>query len=198
MKNIDAKFYASDYYDKNFNKYKVKAGTSLRYWKNKGWINEIDPYGCFQWYFTYWLDRRSKDDTTQINGCKKIVSRFRGKLVKMIRDADSKLDDYSISPKIKQILLQWINKKIFFDELSYQCIKMSYYWFNRQEILQKAKGGYSKEKAAEYYVQNKEAIKVKSREHYKNLPQDEKDKIKEYQRKKYRELVQYKKQALKK
>ena len=74
MKNIDAKFYASDYYDKNFNKYKVKAGTSLRYWKNKGWINEIDPYGCFQWYFTYWLDRRPKDDTTQINGCKKIVS----------------------------------------------------------------------------------------------------------------------------
>ena len=74
---------------------------------------------------------------------------------------------------------------------------MSYYWFNGQEILQKAKERYSKEKAAEYYVQNKEAIKVKSREHYKNLPQDEKDKIKEYQRKKYQELVQYKKEALK-
>ena len=29
---------------------------------------------------------------------------------------------------------------------------MSYYWFNRQEILQKAKGKYSKEKAAEYYA----------------------------------------------
>ena len=28
---------------------------------------------------------------------KKIVSRFRGKLVKMIRDARSKFDDYSIS-----------------------------------------------------------------------------------------------------
>ena len=27
---------------------------------------------------------------------KKIVSRFRGKLVKMIKDADSKFDDYSI------------------------------------------------------------------------------------------------------
>ena len=36
---------------------------------------------------------------------------------------------------------------------------MSYYWFNRQEILQKAKEKYSKEKAAEYYSQNKEAIK---------------------------------------
>ena len=36
---------------------------------------------------------------------------------------------------------------------------MSYYWFNRQEILQKAKERHSKEKAAEYYAQNKEAIK---------------------------------------
>ena len=52
---------------------------------------------------------------------------------------------------------------------------MSYYYFNRQEILQKAKERYSKEKAAEY---NKEAIKEKSREHYKKVSQEEKDKIK--------------------
>ena len=36
---------------------------------------------------------------------------------------------------------------------------MSYYWFNRQEISQKTKEKYSKEKAAEYYSQNKGAIK---------------------------------------
>ena len=36
---------------------------------------------------------------------------------------------------------------------------MSYYWFNRKEILQKAKEKYSKEKAAEYYLENREAIK---------------------------------------
>ena len=29
---------------------------------------------------------------------------------------------------------------------------MSCYWFNREEILQKAKENYSKEKAAEYYL----------------------------------------------
>ena len=63
---------------------------------------------------------------------------------------------------------------------------MSYYQFNRQEFLQKAKIRYSKEKAAEYYLKNKEAIKEKSRE---RLSQ-------EYQRKKYQELVQYKKEAL--
>ena len=67
---------------------------------------------------------------------------------------------------------------------------MSYYWFNRQEILQKAKERYSKEKTAK-------VIKEKSRECYKNLSQEEKDKIKEYQRKKYQEVVQYKKEALK-
>ena len=60
---------------------------------------------------------------------------------------------------------------------------MNYYWFNRQEILQKAKEKYSKEKAAEYYKQNKEAIKEKSKMRYKNLSQEEEDKIKEYQRK---------------
>ena len=56
---------------------------------------------------------------------------------------------------------------------------MSYYWFNRKEILQKAKEIYSKEITAEFYAQNKEAIKQKSRERYKTLTQEEKDKIKE-------------------
>ena len=60
---------------------------------------------------------------------------------------------------------------------------MIYNWFNRQEILQKAKERYSKEKAAEYYAQNKEGIKENLRECYKNLSQEEKDKIKEYQKK---------------
>ena len=45
--------------------------------------------------------------------------------------------------------------------MSNQYIKMNYYWFNRPEILQKAKENDSKGKAAEYYKQNKEAIKEK-------------------------------------
>ena len=99
LKNIDAKFHASDYYDKSLNRYKVKTGTS------KGWINNIDLYGWFQWYFRYWIGRRLKDDERQFNRWKSIVSRFRGKLVKMIKDTGSKFNDYSISPKIRQILL---------------------------------------------------------------------------------------------
>ena len=35
------------------------------------------------------------------------MSSFRGKLVKMIKDVGNKYDDYSISPKIRQILLHW-------------------------------------------------------------------------------------------
>ena len=45
-----------------------------------------------------------------------IVSRLRGKLVKMIRDAGNKFDDYSILFKIRQSLLHWgyeLREKIF-------------------------------------------------------------------------------------
>ena len=107
LKDIDQKYYGSSYYDISVNKYGIKCGASLRFWKNKGWINEIDPYGWFQWYFRYWLDRRSEDDKRQINWWKGIVGRVRGKLVKMIKDACSKFDDSSISPKVRQILLKW-------------------------------------------------------------------------------------------
>ena len=49
------------------------------------------------------------------------MSRFSNKLMKMIKDAGSKFDDYSISPKIRQILLYWgyeLAEKDFFNELT--------------------------------------------------------------------------------
>ena len=51
---------------------------------------------------------------------------------------------------------------------------MSYCWFKRQEILQKAKEKYSEEKAADYHAQNQEAIKEMSKERFKNLSQEKK------------------------
>ena len=36
LKEIDQKFYCSDYYDDSVYKFGVKCGTSLRFWKNKG------------------------------------------------------------------------------------------------------------------------------------------------------------------
>ena len=35
------------------------------------------------------------------------MNRFKSKLVKIIKDAGGRFDDYSISPKIRQILLHW-------------------------------------------------------------------------------------------
>ena len=107
--------------DVSVNKYGVKLRTSLRFKENKVWINEIDPYGWFQWYFRYWLGRRLKDDKRQINRWKKIVSRFKGKLGRMIRDAGSKFDDYSVLPKIRQIFLHWyyeLTEEDCFNQLS--------------------------------------------------------------------------------
>ena len=57
---------------------------------------------------------------------------------------------------------------------------MSYYWFNRQELLQKAKEIYhnrgGKEKPAEYYIANKDVIKEKTNNKYRSLSAEEKNK----------------------
>ena len=59
---------------------------------------------------TGWVDRRSEDDEIQINRWKGVVIRLKGKLVKIIKDVGGKFDDYLISPKIRQILLNWVYK----------------------------------------------------------------------------------------
>ena len=88
LKNIDQKYCCTNYYDASVKKYGVKCGTSLRVWENNGWIHSINPCGWFHWYFRYWLGRRSVDNKSQIDRWKNIVTRFKGKLVKMIKDAN--------------------------------------------------------------------------------------------------------------
>ena len=50
---------------------------------------------------------------------------------------------------------------------------MSYYWFNKQELLKKAKERYhndgGKEKAAKYYLDNKNVLNKKAKNVYKIL-----------------------------
>ena len=101
----------------------------------------------------------------------------------MIKYADSKLDDYSISPKIRQILFH----------LGYELTE-KHCWFNRKEIFQKSKERCWKN--CWVLSRKKEAIKKKLRNLYKNLSKEEKDMIKNYQRKRYQQLIQYKKEAL--
>ena len=102
MENIDNKYYSSDFCGVSLNYYRVEVGTSLRFWESKGWINKIDPYGCFQWYFRYWKRRRRRieADIRQMNRWKRIANRFVGILKKLNnKNKDSK--------KIRQILLHW-------------------------------------------------------------------------------------------
>ena len=73
-------------------------------------------------------------------------------------------------------------------------IKMSYYQFNRQELLQKAKDRYrksgGKEKAAEYHITNKEVLKENAKSKCINLYAEEKELKIEYRRNKYRNLTE--------
>ena len=74
---------------------------------------------------------------------------------------------------------------------------MNYYWFNRQEILQKAKERYSKEKSAEYYKQNKEVIKGSQEIVIKTCQKKKKTKLKSIKRRGIKNLFNMKKKRLK-
>ena len=96
------------------------------------------------------------------------MSRFKGKLVEMIKNANSRFDDHSISAKTRQNLLHWeyelTESDLFLLKSQYFFvnIKISHYWFNKKGLLQKAKENYDnggKEETAEYYQSNKDVIK---------------------------------------
>ena len=61
---------------------------------------------------------------------------------------------------------------------------MRHYWFNTEEVLQKAKEKYGngggKEKAAEYYIADKDVLKEKARNKYRNLSEGKKEVKREY------------------
>ena len=117
----------------------IKCRASLRFWKNKGNIKSMGHYGWFQWYFKYWSGRRSLDSERQIARWKSIVSRFNGRINDSLFYL--KLDKFYCTEVMNEL-------------------KVSCYWFNSQELLQKAKDKYhncgGNKKAAEYYLENKE------------------------------------------
>ena len=55
---------------------------------------------------------------------------------------------------------------------------MNYYWFNRQELLQKEKDKYHncgmKENIDEYYLPNKDVIKENANNKYKKMSEEQK------------------------
>jgi len=98
---------ASPTYDKLMNKYKVKCGASLEEWESSSWITAQDPYGWFQWYCRFYLGRRTSDDDRQVGRWRRFLARFKSNLVNKINRAETKFDNYTISPVIRQSLLHW-------------------------------------------------------------------------------------------
>jgi len=105
---------ASTTYNKKINTYKVSCGSSIQQWEESGWVTEADPYGWFQWYCRFYLGRRCSDDHRQISralGVMGPMGRWRKNLVNRClnsgKQMEEALNDFSISPKIRQLLQQW-------------------------------------------------------------------------------------------
>ena len=99
-----------DDYDKSINKYKVKVGTTLEYWEDKGWINKKHPYGWVHWYCDFYMGKRSNDDERQIKRWIRTAgpkSRFRRALINLIIKKKATYNDFKISPKRRQTLQHW-------------------------------------------------------------------------------------------
>ena len=98
-------------FDYSLNFYKVKAGSSLLDWESKGWIKSQDPYGWVQWFCRFHTGRRSEDDERQIDRWNKYCGpksgRWRTNLINKVKAAGGDIDDHSISPVVRQGLLQW-------------------------------------------------------------------------------------------
>jgi hypothetical protein len=97
-------------YNKNINKYKVKVGTTLEFWEDKGWITQYQPYGWVQWYCDFYNNKRGPDDCRQIDRWVKTAgpnSRFRRALINLVNKKKTDYNDYKISPKRRQTLQHW-------------------------------------------------------------------------------------------
>lgn len=120
----------STYFEPSKNRFGVKAGQTLEEWEQNGWIRRQDPrgwwqvrsssttcassiieyYSLFQWYFRFYLGRRSFDDSRQISRFLKACGpsgRFKRSLVSKIHYAGAKFDDENVSPVVRQTLFHW-------------------------------------------------------------------------------------------
>ena len=96
-------------FDVNLNYFQIKAGLSLKEWKQKGWIMEEDPRGWFQWYCRYSVGRRIEEiDKIQIARWKAFGPRHIGGITK-----NCPKNLLSCRRKQRQALLQWAYNPFF-------------------------------------------------------------------------------------
>jgi len=98
---VNAKF-SSSKKDINLNYFKIDASLPLSEWIIKGWINDHDPRGWFQWYCRYYFGRRIyNEDLRQIKRWKAMRRH-----VGAIKKNCSQLD-LLCRKKQRQALLHW-------------------------------------------------------------------------------------------
>lgn len=97
-------------YDPKKNKFGVKAGQTLEEWEKAGWTRPQDPRGWWQWYYRFYLGRRSRDDGRQISRWFKACGpggRFKKSLVQNVARSGGGWDDPTVNPVVRQTLWHW-------------------------------------------------------------------------------------------
>jgi hypothetical protein len=84
----------------DLNAFGVLSGQSRKEWMAKGWINEQDPLGWFQWYCRYYRGRRTQDDARQI----KRWRAFKRHSAQVAKRGNTDMHKRSVQ---RQALLQW-------------------------------------------------------------------------------------------
>jgi hypothetical protein len=88
-------------HDADLNLFGVSASQPLSVWRKKGWINEQDPRGWFQWYCRYFMGRRSDDDVRQVKRWKAI----RRHIAQVRKNCEP--FHFDCRPRQRQAILQW-------------------------------------------------------------------------------------------